>query len=320
LKSLLRKTPVLIISIIWIISLCSCAAPKQEVITSLSDSARVIVTRDFGREVIFEKTLLVEAGMSAMDALKRVAGVETAYGGGFVKAINGISSEYGGADSRKKDWFFYINGIVSNLGARDCVLRGGDFEHWDFRDWSYQQLVPAVISSYPQPFLSGFRSEKPTLVVYETLYREEAEALVSDLKQAGVARVSPLSDTELSGDAREQNNLIIVAGLQNSLISELNKLQKKLGFYWYAESGKVVVLDECGNPSSKHDRGCGLIQATQNPWNPDGIGAGESAVWMITGTDEKSIKDAANVLIRDRNELGYAFAVLISEGLIMKIP
>ncbi|GAI85551.1 unnamed protein product, partial [marine sediment metagenome] len=35
-----------------------------------------------------------------------------------------------------------------------------------------------------------------------------------------------------------------------------------------------------------------LIQATQNPWNPKGIGACENVVWLVSGTDEAGVKDA----------------------------
>lgn len=320
-KTLPRKLLTFILILVGAIALCSCSTPVQEAIQTEPDQVRVIATRDFGKELIFDKTVQIDAKATAMDALQKAAQVETKYGGGFVSSIDGISSEYGGADSKKKDWFFYINGMVSNVGAGDYVLKEGDIEHWDFRDWSYQQFVPAIIGSYPQPFLSGFRtSVSPTLVVYEATFHKEAESLVDDLKQMGVSQVSAVSADQLSKGSQEQSNLIIIAGPQNSLILELNRLHKKLGFYAHIEDGKVVVLDSAGKLSKQYDRDCGLIQATQNPWNPQGIGAGESVVWMITGTGANGVRSAANALINNRNELSYAFAAVLSEGITMKVP
>ncbi len=101
-------------------------------------------------------------------------------------------------------------------------------------------------------------------------------------------------------------------------VSEATKkdLVEKLGI----EAGKIVVLDGAGNLSREYSQNCGLIQATQNPWNPNGIGAEENVVWMITGLDVDGVRSAAKVLINNHNELSYAFAIVINEGIIMKIP
>ncbi|HET6642003.1 MAG TPA: hypothetical protein VFG93_01895, partial [Gaiellaceae bacterium] len=50
--------------------------------------ASLWITRDRGAEVI--KTADVPAGISAMEALRREADVDTRYGGRFVQAIDGI--------------------------------------------------------------------------------------------------------------------------------------------------------------------------------------------------------------------------------------
>jgi hypothetical protein len=281
----------------------------------------VIVTKDFGKELILEREIAIEPGTNAMEALQMVAGIETKYGGGFVSSINGTSSEYGGASSSKNDWFFYINGISSNVGPNDYILREGDIEHWDFRDWSYQQFVPAVIGDYPQPFLSGFKGNAvPTVVVYDAPFSEVAASLAENLKAAGVTQISTITADQLSEETKEQSNLIIIANPQNGLISELNSLHKRLGFYAYMEDGKIISLDATGNPSGEYGAGCGLIQATQNPWNPDGIGACENVVWMITGSDASGVESAAMSLVNNCSELLHAYAVIVNGDSIIKIP
>ena len=136
-------------------------------LTDHSPTVKVIVTTDFGQVVLVEKAVDIEENTTALDALQQVAEVNTKYGGGFVDAINGISSEYKGTGQKKKDWFFYINGMSSNLGANDYILHGGDIEQWDFRDWGFRQFVPAIIGDFPEPFIHGCGGVVyPTVVAY----------------------------------------------------------------------------------------------------------------------------------------------------------
>ena len=277
----------------------------------------VVVTRDFGRELILAETLDIEAGTNAMTALQAVAEVETKYGGGFVKAINGLSSD----EANQLDWFYFINGVSLSLGAKDYALRDGDVEQWDLRDWSYRQFVPAIIGAFPQPCLSGVKGElKPTAVVYDEPFAGEAGALAAKLERRGVTEVTLNGAETLSDGVKEQSHLIIVGSAESGLILELNELHKKLGFFARLEGDKIIVLDEKGDPAGEYGAGWGLIQATQNPWNPKGVGSGESVVFMVTGSDESGVKSAANALINNSGGLSYAYAVLVNNNEIIKIP
>jgi hypothetical protein len=300
-----------------------CPAPPSAATDSSGQSqskVTVAVTQDFGHELILAEEAEIEDGTDAMTALQSVAGVETKYGGGFVQSIEGLSSEYQGG-SQKRDWLYYINGISLSLGARDYALRDGDIEQWDFRDWSYQPMVPAIIGAFPQPFLSGVRGEpNPTAVVYEASFAGEAEALAAKLEEWGATRVALTNAEALSDGAKEQNNLIILAGADNGLILELNELHKKLGFFAYFEGGTITVLNGKGEPADEYGAGWGLIQATQNPWSPGGVGSGEGCVFIVTGADESGIKSAANTLIANGDGLRYAYAVLVNNSDIIKIP
>jgi hypothetical protein len=280
----------------------------------------VVVTKDFGQELILAQEIELEEGTDAMTALMAVAEVETKYGGGFVEAINGLSSEYEGGN-KKRDWLYYINGMSLNVGARDYILQDGDMEHWDFRDWSYRPMIPAIIGAFPQPFLSGIKGEvKPTAVVYDDPFAEEAKALATKLEGWGASEVLLKSAEALSEAVKESYNLIIIGRADSGPILELNGLPQKLGFFAYMEGGKIVVLDGKGEPAGEYEAGYGLIQATQNPWSPGGVGSGESAVFIITGTDEKGIKKAAQALINNSEGLRYAYAVLVNNNQIIKIP
>jgi hypothetical protein len=280
-------------------------------------TATVVVTRDFGRELVLERETVIEPGTSAMEALQAVAEVATKYGGRFISSIRGIAGGNGGTE----DWFIYINGIAANVGAGDIVLRAGDVEHWDFRDWSYRQFIPAIIGDYPQPFRSGSGADAlPTLVVYEEPFAAEAGSLVEALEKDGVAPVSAVGSDTLSGDARGRSNLIIIAGPGNALVSEMNKAHKQLGLYAYFDEGGIVVLDAKGELSAEYGPGTGLLQATQNPWNPRGVGAGENVAWTVTGVDADGVRSAAAALVNNGDGLRRAFAAVVSEGGIVRIP
>ena len=92
-------------------------------------TATVWVTRDRGQTVLLTKS--VPAGLTAMQALRRVTHVKTRYGGRFVQAIDGIE----GSLAAKHDWFYFVNGIEADQGAVEYRLRAGDVEWWDSRSW-----------------------------------------------------------------------------------------------------------------------------------------------------------------------------------------
>lgn len=284
-------------------------------------TARVVVTRDFGKELILEQDIETFTGISALAVLQSVAEIETKYGGSFVSSINGISSEYGRPNSNKEDWFFYINGISANMGAGDYIFSAGDVEHWDFRNWGYHQFIPAIIGDYPQPFLSGYSGRvAQTFIVYDAVFSLEAEALVEKLKSDGIVQVSAIRCDMLSTDIKEQSNLIIIAGPDNNLIVELNNIHDKLGYYAHLESSRIMVLDTAGNLSGEYGLDSGIIQATQNPWNPKGIGAGENVVWIVTGTNVNGVKNAASLITDKTDHLSGVFAVIIHGEQVEKIP
>jgi hypothetical protein len=277
----------------------------------------VVVTRDFGREPVLAGEVEIGDGTDALAALQAVADVETKYGGGFVKAIENLSSD----EASQLDWFYYINGISLSLGAKDYALRDGDVEQWDLRDWSYRQFVPAIVGAFPQPCLNGVRGKlKPTAVVYDAPFAGEAGALAAKLEEWGVAEVTLNGAETLSDGVKEQSHLIIVGRAESGLILELNELRQKLGFFAYFEGGKIIALDEKGKPAGDYGAGWGLVQATQNPWNPKGVGSGESVVFMVTGSDENGTRSAVQALTDNSGGLRNAYAALVNNSQIIKIP
>ena len=110
------------------------------------------MTRDFGAETLYDRE--AADGGSVLDALRGAAKVETGYGGGFVNAIDDVRSDTGG----KRDWFFYVNGVSPGRGADQQPLRAGDVAWWDYRPWAGLLDAWAVVGSWPEPFVHGYRS------------------------------------------------------------------------------------------------------------------------------------------------------------------
>jgi Domain of unknown function (DUF4430) len=137
------------------------------------DGATVWVTRDAGAEVVL--TASVPAGDSVLQALDRHADVETAYGGRFVQAVNGIE----GSLDEQRDWFFFVNGIEPGVGAAEVELGEGDVAWWDYRDWSEQMAAPVVVGAFPEPFLHGWEGRRrPAEVDAPAALEAEANALL----------------------------------------------------------------------------------------------------------------------------------------------
>jgi hypothetical protein len=121
--------------------------------------AAVWITRDRAAKVLLVRT--VPAGLTAMDALRRVAKVKTRYGGRFVQAIDGISGSLGA----RRDWFYFVNGYEADRGAADYTLHPGDVEWWDYRSWAHAMHVPVVVGAFPEPFLHGYDGKRHPNVV-----------------------------------------------------------------------------------------------------------------------------------------------------------
>ena len=122
-------------------------------------SAQLWITRDRGEEVVLMTS--VPAGISALEALRRKADVETRYGGRFVQAINGIEGDLGG----RHDWFFFVNGYEADISAADYELHDGDVLWWDHRSWAGQMRQPVVVGAFPEPFLHGWDGRRRPAVV-----------------------------------------------------------------------------------------------------------------------------------------------------------
>jgi hypothetical protein len=162
--------------------------------------ATIWVTRGEGRTVLVSEQ--VPAGTTALQALQRVAKVELRYGGRFVQAVNGLAGSIG----KRRDWFYFINGIEAPRGAAEYRLHDGDIEWWDYRDWGRSgQSVPVAVGAFPEPFVHGYDGKvRPTVVLGP---RTAVVRTVARLVHAG--RIVPAASVRVRGDV---NTLSITPG------------------------------------------------------------------------------------------------------------
>ncbi|HET9592562.1 MAG TPA: DUF4430 domain-containing protein, partial [Solirubrobacterales bacterium] len=126
-------------------------------------SVELTVTRDFGAEPVLRNSFEAKESDTVMRALESEADVETRFGGGFVHSIDGVAEGERGGDPY--DWFFFVDGVESPIGAADVDLKQGERVWWDYRDWSATNHVPAVVGSWPAPFTDGVAGKRHPVVV-----------------------------------------------------------------------------------------------------------------------------------------------------------
>jgi hypothetical protein len=267
------------------------------------------VTRDYGAgQVIAPVSDQVNESDTVMRVLERNADITTRYGGGFVQSIDGIEGDYGGG--RSLDWFFYVDGVESTVGAADFQLRGGEEIWWDYRDWSATLSVPAVVGSWPHPFAGGYEAhEHPT----EVECRGGGPACVTV-----EARLRGAGATLGSGSGPSPIRVLVGpwARLRSDpAAGRLEEGPESSGvFARFDRSGggeELVGLDEKGHPARRlGGAGAGLVAATRQGGGPP--------TWIVTGVGAGGVAAAAGLL--DAGSLRDHYAVATEGGEETPLP
>ena len=262
-------------------------------------SAEVVITRDYGRVLMYEGRQSVRESDDAMRLLARATdSVETRYGGGFVESIDGYGSGADG-DGSATDWFFYLDGEESPVGALDAEVEPGQTVWWDRRDWSAAMHVPAVVGSWPQPFES---TDEPVGLECLRAPRRVCSQIQRDLEDVG-AEVRRVRAGEDPGGLR------ILVGpwsqlRRDSLASKIEAGPAESGVYarFTSVGGRWLIqpLDRSADESGRPVRG-GLVAALSRE-------PGE-VTWIVTGTDEDSLPGSLVESVLERR-----YAVLYPTG------
>ena len=266
------------------------------------------VTRDYGAErLAFAEAEQVAESDTVMRVLEGAAEISTRYGGGFVQSIDGLEAER--ADGRSWDWLFYVNGVESTVGAADYPLRGGEAIWWDYRDWSAALRVPAVVGSWPQPFVGGYGGEEHPVAV---------ECRGGGAACGAVRRRLEDVDVTLSS-AGAEDAIRVLVGPWTRLRSDGAAAQIEDGpetsgvFADFVRPGgrfELVGLDEAGEPARTFGPDAGLVAATRRFDAPP--------VWIVSGPTGAGVRAAAELL--DTADLRDRYAVASENGRKAPLP
>ncbi|HEX5592166.1 MAG TPA: DUF4430 domain-containing protein [Solirubrobacterales bacterium] len=266
-------------------------------------SVELTVTREFGSVPVLHRSLEAKESDTVMRALEADADVETRFGGGFVHAIDGVAE--GEREGDPYDWFFFVDGVESPVGAADVELQGDERVWWDYRDWSATNHVPAVVGSWPAPFTDGVAG-KPYPVVLECEGGGSACAAARKaLKGQGVELASGSPERAIRMLVGPWNRLRKDAAAQ---LLEAGPAES--GIYANFESSELVALDENGNLDRRFGSGAGLVAATSRYGGPP--------VWLVTGGTAAGVRAAADAL--DAAHLRDHYAVAIEGGQATPLP
>ena len=260
----------------------------------------VTVTKNFGATRIAQATeKQVPGSETVMRLLERHFNVSLKYGGGFVESLDGLSG-----NSSRRDWFYYVNGIEAPRGAASTAVNHGDRIWWDLHDWTETDSIPAVVGSFPEPFLHGSGGRRfPTVLQCATDVPVACRRVSAELSALGV----PFASAEI-GTGAGTDSLGVVVGTWRDIRSEIvaSLLQQgpgSSGVYarFSAAGNSLTLLNPRGNTTAVLGAGAGLVAATAQ--------ASAVPTWLITGTDVAGVQSAAAALTPAALRDHFALAV-----------
>jgi hypothetical protein len=260
------------------------------------------VTRDYGTKVMVQKTDSIRESDTVLRLLDRNADITTRYGGGFIQSIDGLAGSQSGG--RRSDWFFYVNGIESPIGSAQYSPSGGDRIWWDYRDWTAAMRVPAVVGSWPEPFVNGFEGHHWPAALDCRGTAAICEVANQRLSPLGVKTSGPIS-----------NSIVVLVGTWNvvrkdqtaALLADGPDRSGVFARFVGTRRPLLEVLNQQGQPAGSIGKGGGLIASLRPGDGPP--------TWVVTGTDTKGVAAAAS-LLGDGLRNHYAVATQPGAGAI----
>jgi hypothetical protein len=234
-----------------------------------------------------------------MRMLERHYRVNTRYGGGFVQSIDGLAGT-----SSQHDWFYYVNGVEAPAGAATTAVHHGDRIWWDLHDWSATDSIPAVVGSFPEPFVHGTGGKRlPVTLECAVDVSAACQRVSRELRTIGVPFAS-----QVIGGTSGTDSLALEVGTWHDLAAEvvadlIDHGPAGSGVYARFTGGgsSLELLDPQGQVVRRLGAGAGLVAATAQ--------GGAPPTWLVTGTDGVGVSAAAASLTPAALDDHFALAV-----------
>ena len=280
-----------------------------------SEAAQLLIT-DQSSDALFETEFANPKHLNVLQILNEHVTVKTKFGGAFVSSLSGFDKEF--KEREGAQWFYYVNGIMSPVGAVEYHPTESDHIWWDCHGWGGDRFLGAVVGAYPEPFVSGYGGKvSPTVVWAAQGFEAEAQALTKTLSGFGVttAKVSSLT-RDSSFDI--ENSISICIGPwakleENNSLADMFKNGNKLGIFFTAEDGKIIPLNWNGGRGNFLEK-AGIIFAAKSAFQ------GVNPVWFITGTDESSTREALDLLLNHPDQIKKRPGIFLAGGAISNVP
>ncbi len=247
-----------------------------------------------------------------MRYLQRKFTVTTRYGGGFVQSLEGLSGGQN-ADGRPVDWFYYVNGIEAVERRRVAQDRPGRPDLvGPPRLGRNAQRIPAVVGSWPEPFLAGEGGKRIPLALVCAGEERSCDEVQTRLNDEGVTGISRTG----IGTAFGQKTLRIVIGPWSKIRGEAAAPlagARPAGVRRLRPAGRRTA-SSCSTSAARWRR---RARAPSASW-PRRRSAPQKPTWIITGTDDAGVAAAAAALRTD--VLNNRFAVALIDGRAESLP
>ncbi|HVF76923.1 MAG TPA: hypothetical protein VNA28_01390 [Solirubrobacteraceae bacterium] len=255
-----------------------------------SDEIGLTVTRDFGAEDFIVLTR------------ERVPPP-----GGLTRIFQRYPNMRGGQS-------LFVNGMLPDKPAAELEVHGGDRVWLDQHDAGVAREIPAVVGSFPEPFLHGIDGKRlPTRVECEDPRAGVCARVADKLVSLGVVA----GRSVISRSAADMTVRILVGPWSRLRGREfeadsLDAGPRESGVHarFDASAQRLLVLDAGGKVARTLGAATGFIAATR--------ARDRQPVWFVTGTDDAGVDAAARAL--DESVLKDRFALAISDDLPVAVP
>lgn len=296
-----------------IMVLLSGCANEKEVQANKSELT-ILVTRDYGREILAEKTVYPSGDDTVMDLMQDNFNVETAYGGGFVNAIDGLKSGYtGGGSSQKKgtknDWFYYVDGVMAEMGADQYMCEDAKTVSWDYHDWGGDMYVKTRINAWPQR-LGGRKVE----MAYGPGFEEDAGRIREVVEEIG-AYIAESKVESLDMEDLEKDALFVGSwedANKNEFIKDAFENRGKAGIYSILNEKGLILYDNNGQVSATSGKGA-IVASMQKAYGS------EASILLIIGNDSGMVEKAVDAFL-DGESVKGAFGIAVTEEGVCYVP
>lgn len=273
----------------------------------------VRVTRDFGETALGSaSTKTIRDGQTVMRLTESRFDVKTRFGGRFIQEIDGLK---GAGATGMRDWFFFVNGVESEVGAADYDLSPGDRVQWDYRPWDLAMRAPAIVGAFPEPFRHGLEGKRrPVRVECDDAGSQPCRDAKQALEQVDV----PVAGSSLGAPGTEKVTRLAVSLWPRARIvrggSTLEDGPQANGiFARFSDHDRTLdLLDENGDVARtvRAGDGTGLVVAMRP--------RADELVWLVTGLDRAGLEAGVRALRADK--LRDAFAVAATGRTVEKLP